>query len=91
MFENIILLGLTSKIFFFLNKKNPSVNFVNKNAGLKERSAPKPTIPPEEAEPYPWLEDQVLEGPGKHSSDADQMHLSCKVAQIVVSRIMFYP
>uniref|UniRef100_A0A8C3WGG4 Aspartate beta-hydroxylase n=1 Tax=Catagonus wagneri TaxID=51154 RepID=A0A8C3WGG4_9CETA len=32
--------------------------------GLKERSAPKPTIPPEEAEPYPWLEDQVLEGPG---------------------------
>ncbi|XP_020944988.1 aspartyl/asparaginyl beta-hydroxylase isoform X15 [Sus scrofa] len=33
--------------------------------GLKERSAPKPTIPPEEAEPYPWLEDQVLEGPGE--------------------------
>nr|XP_031297441.1 aspartyl/asparaginyl beta-hydroxylase isoform X10 [Camelus dromedarius] len=32
--------------------------------GLKERSAPKPTVPPEEAEPYPWLEDQVLEGPG---------------------------
>ncbi|XP_020944980.1 aspartyl/asparaginyl beta-hydroxylase isoform X7 [Sus scrofa] len=35
-----------------------------KAKGLKERSAPKPTIPPEEAEPYPWLEDQVLEGPG---------------------------
>ncbi|XP_064336906.1 aspartyl/asparaginyl beta-hydroxylase isoform X2 [Camelus dromedarius] len=32
--------------------------------GLKERSAPKPTVPPEEAEPYPWLEDQVLERPG---------------------------
>ncbi|XP_031548033.2 aspartyl/asparaginyl beta-hydroxylase isoform X1 [Vicugna pacos] len=32
--------------------------------GLKERSAPKPTVPPEEAEPYPWLEDQVLEEPG---------------------------
>ncbi|XP_029078998.1 aspartyl/asparaginyl beta-hydroxylase isoform X1 [Monodon monoceros] len=32
--------------------------------GFKERSAPKPTVPPEEAEPYPWLEDQVLEGPG---------------------------
>ncbi|KAJ8797065.1 hypothetical protein J1605_001875 [Eschrichtius robustus] len=32
--------------------------------GLKERSAPKPTVPPEEAEPYPWLQDQVLEGPG---------------------------
>ncbi|XP_022451021.1 aspartyl/asparaginyl beta-hydroxylase isoform X3 [Delphinapterus leucas] len=33
--------------------------------GFKERSAPKPTVPPEEAEPYPWLEDQVLEGPGE--------------------------
>ncbi|XP_007471536.1 PREDICTED: aspartyl/asparaginyl beta-hydroxylase [Lipotes vexillifer] len=32
--------------------------------GFKERSASKPTVPPEEAEPYPWLEDQVLEGPG---------------------------
>ncbi|XP_026983828.1 aspartyl/asparaginyl beta-hydroxylase isoform X4 [Sagmatias obliquidens] len=35
-----------------------------KAKGFKERSAPKPTVPPEEAEPYPWLEDQVLEGPG---------------------------
>ncbi|XP_066874091.1 aspartyl/asparaginyl beta-hydroxylase isoform X30 [Kogia breviceps] len=33
--------------------------------GLKERSAPKATtVPPEETEPYPWLQDQVLEGPG---------------------------
>ncbi|TEA10193.1 hypothetical protein DBR06_SOUSAS6210068, partial [Sousa chinensis] len=31
---------------------------------LLGKSAPKPTVPPEEAEPYPWLEDQVLEGPG---------------------------
>ncbi|XP_049556822.1 aspartyl/asparaginyl beta-hydroxylase isoform X4 [Orcinus orca] len=36
-----------------------------KAKGFKERSAPKPTVPPEEAEPYPWLEDQVLEGPGE--------------------------
>lgn len=25
---------------------------------------------------YPWLEDQVLESPGKLSSDSDQMHLA---------------
>ncbi|XP_044101478.1 aspartyl/asparaginyl beta-hydroxylase isoform X2 [Neovison vison] len=32
--------------------------------GLKERSASKPTVSPEEAEPYPWLEDQVPEDSG---------------------------
>ncbi|XP_059022345.1 aspartyl/asparaginyl beta-hydroxylase isoform X3 [Mustela lutreola] len=32
--------------------------------GLKEGSASKPTVPPEEAEPYPWLEDQVPEDSG---------------------------
>uniref|UniRef100_A0A8C0KTM5 Aspartyl/asparaginyl beta-hydroxylase n=1 Tax=Canis lupus dingo TaxID=286419 RepID=A0A8C0KTM5_CANLU len=32
--------------------------------GLKERSASKPTVPPEEAEPYPWLEEQVIEDSG---------------------------
>ncbi|XP_054368568.1 aspartyl/asparaginyl beta-hydroxylase isoform X4 [Mirounga angustirostris] len=32
--------------------------------GLKERSASKPTVPPEEAEPYPWLEEQVPEDSG---------------------------
>ncbi|XP_066874073.1 aspartyl/asparaginyl beta-hydroxylase isoform X6 [Kogia breviceps] len=37
-----------------------------KAKGLKERSAPKATtVPPEETEPYPWLQDQVLEGPGE--------------------------
>lgn len=55
-------------------KKKPQVNFVDKNAGLKEKPAPKPTVPPEEADMYPWLEDQVLESPGKLSSDSDQMH-----------------
>uniref|UniRef100_A0A4W2GNC3 Aspartyl/asparaginyl beta-hydroxylase n=1 Tax=Bos indicus x Bos taurus TaxID=30522 RepID=A0A4W2GNC3_BOBOX len=33
--------------------------------GLKEKPAPKPTVPPEEADMYPWLEDQVLESPGR--------------------------
>lgn len=47
---------------------------MDKNAGLKEKPAPKPTVPPEEADMYPWLEDQVLESPGKLSSDSDQMH-----------------
>lgn len=64
---------------------------MNKNAGFKERSAPKPTVPPEEAEPYPWLEDQVLEGPGKLSSNSDWLHLSCQVSQVAVSTVMFYP
>lgn len=48
---------------------------MNKNAGLKEKPAPKPTVPPEEADMYPWLEDQVLESPGKLSSDSDQTYL----------------
>ncbi|XP_055288528.1 aspartyl/asparaginyl beta-hydroxylase isoform X6 [Moschus berezovskii] len=34
--------------------------------GLKEKPAPKPTVPPEEADMYPWLEDQVLESPGEN-------------------------
>ncbi|XP_034523998.1 aspartyl/asparaginyl beta-hydroxylase isoform X3 [Ailuropoda melanoleuca] len=32
--------------------------------GLKERSASKPAVAPEEAEPYPWLEGQVPEDSG---------------------------
>ncbi|XP_061294803.1 aspartyl/asparaginyl beta-hydroxylase isoform X2 [Bos javanicus] len=35
--------------------------------GLKEKPAPKPTVPPEEADMYPWLEDQVLESPGRQN------------------------
>ncbi|XP_070077601.1 aspartyl/asparaginyl beta-hydroxylase isoform X2 [Equus przewalskii] len=45
--------------------------------GLKERSASKPTVPPEEAEPYPWLEDQILEGPGPQNIEdeiQEQIH-----------------
>ncbi|XP_058384746.1 aspartyl/asparaginyl beta-hydroxylase isoform X2 [Diceros bicornis minor] len=45
--------------------------------GLKERSASKPTVPPEEAEPYPWLEDQILEGPGPQNIEdevQEQVH-----------------
>ncbi|ELR49912.1 Aspartyl/asparaginyl beta-hydroxylase [Bos mutus] len=34
---------------------------------LKEKPAPKPTVPPEEADMYPWLEDQVLESPGRQN------------------------
>ncbi|MXQ93291.1 hypothetical protein E5288_WYG008050 [Bos mutus] len=49
-----------------LNFKS-TFNFVNKNAGLKEKPAPKPTVPPEEADMYPWLEDQVLESPGRQN------------------------
>ena len=49
---------------------------MNKNAGLKEKPAPKPTVPPEETDMYPWLEDQVLESTGKLCSDSDQMHLA---------------
>ncbi|XP_049489314.1 aspartyl/asparaginyl beta-hydroxylase isoform X8 [Neofelis nebulosa] len=37
--------------------------------GLKERSASKPTVPPEEAEPYPWLGEQVSEGSGPQNID----------------------
>lgn len=49
---------------------------MNKNAGLKERSASKPTVPPEEAEPYPWLEEQVPEDTGKLSCNSGLMCLS---------------
>uniref|UniRef100_A0A8C6E8S8 Aspartyl/asparaginyl beta-hydroxylase n=1 Tax=Moschus moschiferus TaxID=68415 RepID=A0A8C6E8S8_MOSMO len=41
--------------------------------GLKEKPAPKPTVPPEEADMYPWLEDQVLESPGPHNIE-DEVH-----------------
>ncbi|XP_072590765.1 aspartyl/asparaginyl beta-hydroxylase isoform X3 [Vulpes vulpes] len=37
--------------------------------GLKERSASKPTVPPEEAEPYPWLEEQVIEDSGPQNTE----------------------
>ncbi|XFG06961.1 hypothetical protein AB1E19_010585 [Capra hircus] len=39
--------------------------------GLKEKPAPKPTVPPEEADMYPWLEDQVLESPGPQNIEDD--------------------
>nr|XP_035938354.1 aspartyl/asparaginyl beta-hydroxylase isoform X3 [Halichoerus grypus] len=43
--------------------------------GLKERSASKPTVPPEEAEPYPWLEEQVPEdsGPRNIEDEVEQI------------------
>ncbi|XP_060249684.1 aspartyl/asparaginyl beta-hydroxylase isoform X9 [Ovis aries] len=41
--------------------------------GLKEKPAPKPTVPPEEADMYPWLEDQVLESPGPQNIE-DEVH-----------------
>ncbi|XP_069456189.1 aspartyl/asparaginyl beta-hydroxylase isoform X1 [Ovis canadensis] len=41
--------------------------------GLKEKPAPKPTVPPEEADMYPWLEDQVLESPGPQNVE-DEVH-----------------
>ncbi|XP_025726420.2 aspartyl/asparaginyl beta-hydroxylase isoform X2 [Callorhinus ursinus] len=37
--------------------------------GLKERSTSKPTVPPEEAEPYPWLEEQVPEDSGLRNTE----------------------
>lgn len=40
--------------------------------GLKERSASKPTAPPEEAEPYPWLEEQVLEDSGPRNIEDEE-------------------
>ncbi|KAM5211591.1 aspartyl/asparaginyl beta-hydroxylase isoform 12-T12 [Hipposideros larvatus] len=44
-----------------------------KAKGLKERSASKPAVPPEEAEPYPWLEELVPEGTGpQHIEDEVQ-------------------
>ncbi|XP_054446160.1 aspartyl/asparaginyl beta-hydroxylase isoform X17 [Pteronotus mesoamericanus] len=47
--------------------------------GLKERSASKPTVGPEEAETYPWLKEQVPEGSGpQHIEDEiqDEIHSS---------------
>nr|KAF6404487.1 aspartate beta-hydroxylase [Rousettus aegyptiacus] len=41
--------------------------------GLKERTASKPTVPPEEAEPFPWLEEPVPEDTGhQHIEDEVQ-------------------
>ncbi|XP_039105060.1 aspartyl/asparaginyl beta-hydroxylase isoform X2 [Hyaena hyaena] len=37
--------------------------------GLKERSASEPTVPAEEAEPIPWLREQVPEGSGPQNID----------------------
>lgn len=37
--------------------------------GLKERTASKPAVPPEEAEPYPWLEEPVPEDTGHRYSE----------------------
>uniref|UniRef100_A0A673VQT8 Aspartate beta-hydroxylase n=1 Tax=Suricata suricatta TaxID=37032 RepID=A0A673VQT8_SURSU len=37
--------------------------------GLKERSASEPTVPAEEAEPSPWLGEQVPEGSGPQNID----------------------
>ncbi|KAF6323108.1 hypothetical protein mRhiFer1_001121 [Rhinolophus ferrumequinum] len=42
-----------------------------KAKGLKERSAPKPTVPPEEPEPYPWLEELVPEGAEDFQQEED--------------------
>lgn len=61
---------------------------MTKNAGLKERSASKPTVPPEEAEPYPWLGEQVSEGSGKLTSTSDPMGLGLPGVQRAVSRIV---
>ncbi|XP_054446150.1 aspartyl/asparaginyl beta-hydroxylase isoform X7 [Pteronotus mesoamericanus] len=50
-----------------------------KAKGLKERSASKPTVGPEEAETYPWLKEQVPEGSGpQHIEDEiqDEIHSS---------------
>ncbi|XP_065758717.1 aspartyl/asparaginyl beta-hydroxylase isoform X3 [Muntiacus reevesi] len=41
--------------------------------GLKEKPAPKPTVPPEETDMYPWLEDQVLESTGPQNIE-DEVH-----------------
>lgn len=37
--------------------------------GLKERSASKPAVLPEEAEPHPWLEELLPEGTGPHHTE----------------------
>ncbi|XP_036763425.2 aspartyl/asparaginyl beta-hydroxylase isoform X6 [Manis pentadactyla] len=39
--------------------------------GLKERSASKPAVPPEEDGPYPWLEDRAPEGTGPQNIEDD--------------------
>lgn len=61
-------------------RKKTQVNFVNKNAGLKERSASKTAVAPEEAEPYPWLEGQVPEDSGKLSLASNRMCLGCQLS-----------
>lgn len=88
MFENVVSPGLICQK---KERKKTQVNFVNKNAGLKERSASKPTVSPEEAEPYPWLEDQVPEDSGKLSSTSDQMCFRLPAVPPAVSRRLLYP
>ncbi|KAF6323104.1 hypothetical protein mRhiFer1_001121 [Rhinolophus ferrumequinum] len=52
--------------------------------GLKERSAPKPTVPPEEPEPYPWLEELVPEGAGsQHIEDEVQEEIHSPLHETV--------
>ncbi|XP_015454157.1 aspartyl/asparaginyl beta-hydroxylase isoform X2 [Pteropus alecto] len=52
--------------------------------GLKERSASKPTVPPEEAEPYPWLEEQVPEDTGRqHIEDEVQEEIHSPLHEAV--------
>ncbi|ELK02335.1 Aspartyl/asparaginyl beta-hydroxylase [Pteropus alecto] len=53
-------------------------------ASLKERSASKPTVPPEEAEPYPWLEEQVPEDTGRqHIEDEVQEEIHSPLHEAV--------
>uniref|UniRef100_A0A671E977 Aspartyl/asparaginyl beta-hydroxylase n=1 Tax=Rhinolophus ferrumequinum TaxID=59479 RepID=A0A671E977_RHIFE len=55
-----------------------------KAKGLKERSAPKPTVPPEEPEPYPWLEELVPEGAGsQHIEDEVQEEIHSPLHETV--------
>ncbi|KAM8784282.1 aspartyl/asparaginyl beta-hydroxylase isoform 1-T1 [Rhynchonycteris naso] len=52
--------------------------------GLKERSASKPTVPPDEAETHPWLEEQVPNGPGpRRIEDAIQEEIHSPLREMV--------
>lgn len=87
VFENICP-GLTCQK---RENKNKQVNFVNKNAGLKERSASKPTVPPEEAETHPRPEEQVPPGTGKLGCVLTPCTSAGQLSRFAVSRIVFYP
>lgn len=71
--------------------KSKQVNFVNKNAGLKERSAFKPTVPPEEAEMHAGPEEQGPGRTGKLCWILTPCTSACQISHVAVSRIMFYP